>query len=76
MCYTTNWSQYRSAPYTFSFTDHIEADLCTHIIHAFLKITGGKLDWYEYNDDGKFYLTVLLADTICIHIMLYVYIVY
>ena len=52
VCYTTNWGQYRSAPYTFT-TDHIEASLCTHIIHSFIQITNGVLDFYESNDESK-----------------------
>lgn len=42
-------------------TAHIEADLCTHIIHAFSQITDGVLAWYEHNDASKytFYLIKL-----------------
>lgn len=52
VCYTTNWGQYRSAPYTFT-TAHIDASLCTHVIHSFIQITNGVLAFYESNDDSK-----------------------
>ena len=61
VCYTTNWGQYRSAPYTFT-TDHIEASLCTHIIHSFIQITNGVLDFYESNDESKCCIVIFFVN--------------
>jgi chitinase len=50
VCYHTNWSQYRSDNGKF-FPENIDANLCTHIIYSFAKISGDRLAPYEWNDE-------------------------
>jgi len=52
VCYTTSQAQERPAQYVFT-NDLIEADLCTHVIHAFSHITNGVLELVESNDASE-----------------------
>lgn len=49
VCYYTNWAQYRRGD-TKYFPENIEADLCTHIIYSFAKLSNNQLAEYEWND--------------------------
>jgi len=50
VCYYTNWSQYRPDGGKF-FPEDIDPSLCTNIIFAFAKLTGNKLEAFEWNDE-------------------------
>ncbi|RMZ96009.1 chitotriosidase-1 isoform X1 [Brachionus plicatilis] len=52
ICYTTNWSQYRSDSARFTPED-IDPFLCTHIIYSFVKVNGTKLVPIEWNDESS-----------------------
>ena len=49
MCYYTNWAQYRPAGVKY-FPENIDVTLCTHVMYAFAKISGGVLHPFEWND--------------------------
>jgi len=52
VCYFTNWAQYRTTPETKYTPDDIDANLCTHIIYSFAKLTGNRLAPFEWNDES------------------------
>jgi len=49
VCYYTNWAQYRPAGVKY-FPEDIDVTLCTHVMYAFAKISGGVLHPFEWND--------------------------
>jgi len=49
VCYYTNWAQYRPAGVKY-FPEDIDVSLCTHVMYAFAKISGGVLHPFEWND--------------------------
>lgn len=49
VCYYTNWAQYRPAGVKY-FPENIDVALCTHVMYAFAKISGGVLHPFEWND--------------------------
>ena len=49
ICYYINWSQYRSSGGRIAPED-VDPALCTHIIYAFAKLSGGVLGPTEWND--------------------------
>ncbi|XP_013409193.1 acidic mammalian chitinase-like [Lingula anatina] len=50
VCYYTNWSQYRPGLGRFR-PNHIDPNLCTHVIFAFARADNKRLAPYEYNDN-------------------------
>ncbi|BFZ03593.1 hypothetical protein BsWGS_06632 [Bradybaena similaris] len=51
VCYYTNWAQYRPGKGAF-VPEHVDTDLCTHVIYAFAKPVGLDLQPFEWNDDN------------------------
>lgn len=54
VCYYTNWAQYRPAGGKF-FPEDVDANLCTHLIYSFAKLTGAsELGTFEWNDESMY----------------------
>ncbi|XP_055954952.1 chitotriosidase-1-like [Patella vulgata] len=51
VCYYANWSQYRAGSGKF-LPEDINPKLCTHIIFAFAKLSGNRLETTEWNDNS------------------------
>lgn len=51
VCYYTNWAQYRPNEGKY-FPEDIDPSLCTHIVYAFAKLNGNRLEAFEWNDES------------------------
>jgi chitinase len=51
VCYYTNWAQYRPKEGKY-LPEDVDANLCTHIVYAFAKLKGNRLEPFEWNDDS------------------------
>ncbi|CAH1795391.1 unnamed protein product [Owenia fusiformis] len=53
VCYYTNWSQYRPAPWNF-LPENVDPMLCTHIAYAFADLEGNQLKQLQWNDETMY----------------------
>ena len=51
VCYYTNWSQYRTGLGKFT-PKNVDPFLCTHVVFAFAKTSGNRIEAAEWNDES------------------------
>ena len=51
VCYYTNWAQYRPNEGKY-FPEDIDPNLCSHLVYAFAKLKGNRLEAFEWNDQS------------------------